>query len=142
MFDRSSIIIKNPPPPPPPLTFWAKLHRIFAKSICLEYLRNSQMVLSYFGINVSENLIVSPNFFRSKSPLKFWGSCRHSKRHINCFLFCWTVIVWFVKTENRLEAYGLGSPQSSGTVMYWTCLCEQSRYWKSDWWVFIKKKSV
>ena len=53
---------------------------------------------------MSENLIASSNFFRPKSPLKFWESCRHSQRHTNCFLFCWTVIEYFAKIENRPEA--------------------------------------
>ena len=92
---------------------------ISRKKICPEYLQNSQMVLSmlcndgkyakkkiclsYFGTNVSENIIVSSNFFPLKSPLKFCESCHHSKRHINCFLLYWTVIEWFVKTKNRPE---------------------------------------
>ena len=39
------------------------------------------------------------------------------------------------------EHHGIGSPQSSGTDMCWKCLFQQSRYWKSDWWVFISKSS-
>ena len=80
-----------------------------------------EKTLNYVGVNISENLIVSFNFFRSNSPLKFWESCRHFKRHNNCFLFCWTDIEWFVKTGYIPEATWDRMPQSSGIFMYWTC---------------------
>ena len=43
------------------------------------------------------------------------------------------------KTEEK--HLGIRLPQSSGTAMYWACLCQRSRYWKSVWWIFIRKSS-
>ena len=105
-----------------------KLYKpIFAERIQPKYFQNSQMVvsmlcnddkicekncLSYFGINISKNLIVSSNFFRLKNPLKFWESCRHFHFHTNCFLFFWKVIEYFAKTETDQKHHGIRSPQS------------------------------
>ena len=102
------------------------MRRGFAQNRCkiCSICNNNKMckkTLNYLGVNVSENLIVSFNFFRSNSPLKFWESCRHFKRHNNCFLFWWTVIEWFVKTGYIPEATWCRMPQSSGIFMYWTC---------------------
>ena len=75
---------------------------IFEKRICLNYFQNSRMVLSilcnndkicerkkdclsYSGINVSQSIIVSSNFFRRKNPLEFWENCCYSQRHANCY---------------------------------------------------------
>ena len=44
------------------------------------------MVLSYLGINISENLIVSSKFFPPKSPLEFKKNCHHSQRHTKKFV--------------------------------------------------------
>ena len=59
---------------------------------------------------------VSSNFFRPKSPLKFWEICGSSQHHINCFLFCRTVIEYFAKTENRREA-----PWDKIASVVWHC---------------------
>ena len=103
----------------------------FAKRIRSRYLQNLQMVLSmlcslpnYFGINVSENYIVSSNFFRPKSPMEFRESCRLSQRHTNCLLFCGAVIKSFANTKNRPEAPWDRVCYGSGTIIYWTCLCQ------------------
>ena len=65
--------------------------------------QNSHMLFSYFGINVSENLIVSSNYFRPKSLLEFRESL-HSQRHAkkffpssvsNRFLYRKTLVIYF-----------------------------------------------
>ena len=95
--------------------------------------------LSYFGINVSKNLIVSSNFFRPKSPLKFWkvAVILSVIPTVSCSVE-WSLSV-LQRPETNQKYHGIGLPQSSNTVMYWTCLCQQSRYWKSNWWVFNRK---
>ena len=61
--------------------------------------------MSYFGINVSKNLIVFIQFFFwPRSPLEFLEYCCHSQRYTSCLLFCWTVIECFAKTNNRPKA--------------------------------------
>ena len=94
--------------------------------VCSATVRKHAKNLSYFGVNISENLIASSNFFLPKSPLKFWESCRQSQCHTNYLLFCWKIIEYFAKTENRIAS---------------VILCQQSRYWKSCWRVFIRKSS-
>ena len=99
---------------------------IFAKRIRPKYFQNSQMVLvmlcngykickkiclSYFGINI------------------FWES------------FCLIQLPKTQRPKTDQKHHGIGSPQSSCTTMCWTCLCQQTRFWKSDWWVFIRKSS-
>ena len=41
--------------------------------ICPKYLQNSHMVLSYFGITVSENLYCLTQFFSAKEPAGIYG---------------------------------------------------------------------
>ena len=99
-----------------------KLYKsIFAKRIRPKYFQNSHVVLSYFGINVSENLIISSNFFRPKCPLEFRES-RHSQRHTkkffpssfsNRFLYQKTLVIYF---ESCKESELVNSMVSKGNL--------------------------
>ena len=84
---------------------------------------------------------VSSNFFRPKSPLKFWEICGSSQTisTVSCSAERSLSILQRPKTEEK--HLGIRLPQSSGTAMYWACLCQRSRYWKSVWWIFIRKSS-
>ena len=126
-----------------------KLYKpIFAKRIHPKYLQNLQMVLSmlcnddkickklselfrYKFIQKSYCLI---HFVSAKEPAEMLG-----KLSLSCSAERSLSILQRPKTDQK--HHGIRSPQSSGTVMYWTCLCQQSGYWKSDWWVFIRKSS-
>ena len=99
-----------------------KLYKpIFAKKIRPKYFQNSLMVLSYFCIDVSENLIVSSNFFRPKSPLKFresHQSQRHTKKFVpssffNQFLYQKTLVIYF---ESCKESELVNSILSKGNL--------------------------
>ena len=126
--------------------------RIFAKRIRPEYFQNLQMVLSmfcnddkicgkksYFGINIPKVLLRHPIFFYPKRPLQFW-------KVIVILSFIPTVSCSAERSLSILQSpktdqnhHGIGLSQPSGTVMCWTCLFQQSKNWKGDCWVFIRK---
>ena len=128
---------------------------ISRKKICPEYLQNSQMVLSMLcndgkicekkivwviSVQMYPKILLShPIFFRQRA---HWNFAKvviilSVISTVSCSTERSLSDLWRPKTDQKY--YGVGSPQSSGTVMYLTCLCQQSRYWGSDWWVFIKK---
>ena len=117
-----------------------KLYKpIFAKRIGPNYFQNSQMVwrMPYNYEKICEKTLSELfrhkyirksycliQFTRLKRPLKFWESCRHSQRHTNCFLFCWTVIEYFAKTKNRPEA-----PWDRIASVIWHCYVLSMLMW-------------
>ena len=93
--------------------------------------------LSYFGINILSH----PIFFGQRARWNFgkFVVVLSTISTVSCSAERSLSILQRPKTEEK--HLGIRLPQSSGTAMYWACLCQRSRYWKSVWWIFIRKSS-
>ena len=79
-------------------------------------------------------------FFSAEEPAEILGKLSSFSASYQLFL----VLLnghWVFCKDPKQTRNTMRSPQSSGTAIYWTCLRQQGRYWKSHWWVFIRKSS-